>query len=84
MSEQPTFWTSAKEHWEIARKLRNLRIHFDPDKCTGVWQCYEVCPTGRWTPDRERRKVVFSDPDQKCIACRACVIQCPEKAIELK
>ncbi len=83
MAENPTFWSSLAEHWEIARTLRRLEIHFDPEQCTGVWQCYEVCPIGCWTPNYERRRVVFHDP-ALCIACGACVLQCPEKAIVLK
>ena len=83
MSLHPTLRSSLKEHLRIARELRSLEIHFYPEKCKGVWQCYEVCPIGCWTPDRTRRVVVFHDPD-KCIACGACVLQCPEDAIELK
>ena len=83
MSMQPTFWSSLKEHLTFARELRNLEIHFYPDKCKGVWQCYNVCPVGCWTPDYQERVVVFHDPE-KCIACGACVLQCPEDAIELR
>ncbi|MFQ5420870.1 MAG: ferredoxin family protein [Anaerolineae bacterium] len=82
MSETPTFWSAIGEHWQIARTLRYQEIQFDPEKCTGVWQCYEVCPVGCWTPDRESRKAIFHDPDL-CIACGACVLQCPEGAIRL-
>ena len=83
MSSEPTLWSSLAEHWQLARSLRRLQIHFDAEKCTGVWQCYEVCPVGCWTPDRIRGVVVFHD-SKRCIACGACVLQCPEKAIELK
>ncbi|MGD8752197.1 MAG: ferredoxin family protein [Anaerolineales bacterium] len=83
MERDPTFWSSIAEHWEVARHLRSLQIHFYPEKCKGVWQCYEVCPVGCWAPDRERRVVVFHDPEW-CVACGACVLQCPEGAIELK
>jgi NAD-dependent dihydropyrimidine dehydrogenase PreA subunit len=62
---------------------RKLQIYFDPEKCTGVWQCYEVCPTSCWAPDMEARKATFHDGDH-CIACGACVLQCPEGAIELR
>ncbi len=83
MNNEPTFTQSLLEHWEIAKRLRHLQIHFDPDKCTGVFQCYEVCPIGCWTPDYARRVAIFHDPE-KCIACGACVLQCPQGAIELK
>jgi NAD-dependent dihydropyrimidine dehydrogenase PreA subunit len=83
MTEEPSVWSSLGEHWQLARSLRGMQIHFDPEKCTGAWQCYEVCPVGCWNPDLERRKVVFHDPE-KCIACGACVLQCPADAIELK
>lgn len=83
MSRKPTFWSSLTEHWHIARTLRELEIHFDPEKCTGVWECYEVCPVGCWTPDVKRRKAVFQHPE-RCIACGACVLQCPRDAIELR
>jgi NAD-dependent dihydropyrimidine dehydrogenase PreA subunit len=83
MSMQPTLQSLLKEHWRFARELGNLQIHFYPEKCRGIWQCYEVCPVGCWTPDRARRVVIFHDPD-KCIACGACVLQCPENAIELR
>ncbi len=79
----PTFTEALLEHLEIARTLRHLRIHFYPEKCKGVFQCYEVCPIGCWTPDYEHRIVIHHDAE-KCIACGACVLQCPKGAIELK
>ncbi len=78
-----TVWESLTEELKKVPKLRNMEIHFYPEKCEGVWQCYNVCPVGCWTPDHEKRVVVFHDPE-KCIACSACVLQCPEDAIELK
>jgi NAD-dependent dihydropyrimidine dehydrogenase PreA subunit len=83
MSTQPTLWSSLTEELQIAMELRNLEIHFYPEKCKGVWQCYNVCPVGCWKPDYTSRKVVFHDKE-RCIACGACVLQCPEDAIELK
>jgi ferredoxin len=64
------------------RELRALQIQFDPVKCKGTWQCYEVCPIGLWTPVREDRIVRFDGPNG-CVACGACVLQCPEDAILL-
>ncbi len=83
MNRETTFWSSLAEHWRIARTLRGLQIHFDPLKCRGVWECYEVCPVGCWTPDRASHKAIFHD-GERCIACGACVLQCPEDAIELR
>ncbi len=83
MEREPTVRSSLIERWHLARTLRRLKIYYDPDKCVGVWQCYEVCPVGCWTPEPAVRKVAFHDP-QLCIACGACVLQCPENAIELK
>jgi NAD-dependent dihydropyrimidine dehydrogenase PreA subunit len=83
MSTKPTLWSSLKEHLEFARDLRGLKIHFDPEKCKGVWQCYDVCPVDCWRPNYSERVVVFHDPG-RCIACGACVLQCPEHAIELR
>ena len=83
MSSPPTFLSSVSEHWEIAKTLRKLKIRFDPEKCTGVFQCFAVCPIGCWTPDYENHVVHFHHEEQ-CIACGACVLQCPEGAIELR
>ncbi len=82
-SSPPTLRSTLLEHWHLARTLRTLAIHFDPDKCAGIWQCYAVCPMGCWTPDHERRVVVFHG-ERLCVACGACVLQCPEDAIVLK
>ncbi len=83
MPEQPSFWSTLGEHWEIARTLRKLEIHFDPDRCTGVWECYEVCPVGCWTPNRDQRVAIFHN-SELCVACGACVRQCPNDAIVLE
>jgi len=77
-----SFWESMFEHVELARKLRYLRIYFDPQRCVGDWTCYEVCPVGCWTPDMEQHRAIFHDA-QRCIACGACALQCPEDAIKL-
>lgn len=82
MTMPPTLLSSLKEHLKLARELRKLEIRFYPEKCKGVWQCYDVCPVGCWTPDYQKRVVVFHDA-RRCIACGACVLQCPEDAIEL-
>lgn len=83
MAESPSTIELLKEHIDLALNLRALQIHFYPERCNGTWQCYEVCPIGCWRPDRENRVVIF-EHGERCIACGACVLQCPERAIELK
>jgi NAD-dependent dihydropyrimidine dehydrogenase PreA subunit len=82
MSE-PKFMDLMMEHLDLARDLRRLKIYFDPEKCTGVYQCVQVCPVNCWEKDAVNRKAIFARPSD-CIACNACVLQCPEGAIELK
>jgi len=83
MSNEPTFWSSLAEHWQFAKTLRSLKIYYDPDKCSGAWSCYDVCPVGCWTPDHERQ-IAILEQAHRCIACGACVLQCPEEAITLR
>ncbi len=65
--------------------LHKMAIHFDEAKCAGDWACYQVCPVGCWSPDHARRKAVFHDrANEQCVACGACVLQCPQDAIELR
>jgi len=82
MSDRPSLWDSLADHWRLARELRHLQIEFSPEKCTGVWQCYDVCPVGCWSMDRKQRVAIFHDAE-RCIACGACVLQCPQDAIKL-
>lgn len=74
--------TLLAREWQTVQELRYLRIQFDPARCTGAWQCYEVCPIGCWTPNYETRVAEFHDPE-RCIACGACGLQCPADAIAL-
>lgn len=83
MSQPPNMGNLLREHIKLAFDLRRLEIFFDPAKCQGVWECYQVCPVDCWKPDYDRGVVVFQNAEY-CIACNACVLQCPEGAIELK
>jgi NAD-dependent dihydropyrimidine dehydrogenase PreA subunit len=82
MASNPGMLELLSEHWHLARQLRRLEIKLEYEKCVGTYQCYEVCPVGCWTPDMPQRKVILHDI-QMCIACGACVLQCPEDAIRL-
>ncbi len=70
------------KEWQTVRQLRHLHIQFDPCRCAGTWQCYEVCPIGCWTPNHQTGRAEFHDGD-RCVACGACVLQCKPKAIQL-
>ena len=83
MPESPSMVGLLKEHLDLALNLRAMQIHLYPERCNGTWQCYEVCPVGCWRPDYEKRKVSF-EHGELCIACGACVLQCPQDAIEMK
>ena len=83
MSRSPGFGALLGEHIELAINLRRMEIVYDPVKCQGVWECYEVCPVGCWIRDHDRGVAVFYNAE-RCIACNACVLQCPEGAIEMK
>lgn len=72
-----------REEWQNVRELRHLQIIFDPERCIGTWQCFEVCPIGCWTPDYDKQVVVFDESCQ-CVACGACVLQCQPEAISLE
>ena len=71
-----------REELRKVRTLRYLTIQFDPERCVGDWQCYEVCPVGCWTPNYQTRVAEFHGTDL-CVACSACVLQCREDAIQL-
>ncbi len=53
----------------------------DYKKCTTCKTCIDVCPMDVFA--EENGKVVVKKP-KDCIGCKACEVQCPEKAIEVK
>jgi NAD-dependent dihydropyrimidine dehydrogenase PreA subunit len=83
MPDSPSLRELLNEHIRLALTLRRLRIHFNPERCAGLWECYQVCPVDCWRPDDERGLVILQN-EEACIACNACVLQCTENAIELR
>lgn len=83
MAGSPRLRELLLEHWHLARTLRRLEIVFDPERCVGLFECFEVCPVECWHKNREQNKVEFIGA-RRCIACNACVLQCSVEAIELK
>jgi NAD-dependent dihydropyrimidine dehydrogenase PreA subunit len=59
---------------------RDWRITLDPERCNGVYRCWEVCPEACFEKLEERRKVALAH-DERCVRCGACVVQCPTDAL---
>ncbi len=55
-------------------------ISLDFDRCTGAADCVQVCPAGVLELRHDPTKAVLAEPD-RCIACGACIVQCPEDAL---
>ncbi len=57
----------------------------DYDKCKVQKTCVDICPMEVFEVKEEdgKEKVVVAKPDD-CIGCRACEVQCPEKAITVE
>jgi NAD-dependent dihydropyrimidine dehydrogenase PreA subunit len=83
MADSPGMGKLLLEHWHLARNLRRLEIVFEPERCIGLFECYEVCPVNCWLIDEANGKVDFIGA-KRCIACNACVLQCSAEAIELR
>ncbi len=53
----------------------------DYKKCTTCETCVGVCPVQVF--EKKNNKVEVAKPED-CIGCRACEVQCPEKAIKVE
>jgi len=62
---------------------RRWRIIVDPDRCRGVFSCFEVCPEACFETQREPRLAVHAHPE-RCVRCGACVVQCPQDAVHFE
>jgi NAD-dependent dihydropyrimidine dehydrogenase PreA subunit len=59
---------------------RAWTITLDPERCEGVFRCWEVCPEACFEKLEDARKVELAH-DDRCIRCGACVVQCPKDAL---
>jgi NAD-dependent dihydropyrimidine dehydrogenase PreA subunit len=59
---------------------RKWTISLDPERCEGVFRCWEVCPEACFEKHTETRKVELAH-GERCIRCGACVVQCPKDAL---
>jgi NAD-dependent dihydropyrimidine dehydrogenase PreA subunit len=56
------------------------RIALDAARCTGASDCVQVCPSEVLRLTGSPARAVIGTPDA-CIACAACIVQCPEDAL---
>ncbi len=67
--------------------INSFKNRFDvelvEDRCTGSARCVLVCPKNVFEMDGRRRKVRIARPDD-CLRCGACVVQCPEDALQFR
>jgi ferredoxin len=55
-------------------------ISLDGERCTGAADCIQVCPSNVLVMMPFPVKVSIANPED-CIACAACIVQCPEDAL---
>ncbi len=55
-------------------------IVLEADRCTGAADCIQVCPWAVLKMNSNPRRAGIVDPGA-CIACGACIVQCPEDAL---
>ena len=58
------------------------KLHQELTKCNNCRICLLVCPKGVFEAEVENRIIIKNW--QECLACSACVMQCPEKALLLE
>jgi NAD-dependent dihydropyrimidine dehydrogenase PreA subunit len=71
------------DNFRIRLILGIIHIRFKEEACIGCGKCEDVCPMGVYTIDGERKKSLSAAP-HRCIACTACVKQCPAEALYLQ
>jgi NAD-dependent dihydropyrimidine dehydrogenase PreA subunit len=58
-------------------------IILDPERCRGVFSCFEVCPEACFEKQLDPRLAFHAHPE-RCIRCGACVVQCPQDAVHFE
>ena len=61
--------------------MKSTHVAVDPDKCIGCHMCDVVCPVGVFGRNRETKKYEVVNLGA-CLACGACIENCPTDAIE--
>jgi NAD-dependent dihydropyrimidine dehydrogenase PreA subunit len=67
----------------IASFHQQFEVELVEDRCVGAAECVQVCPREVLKMDGRRRKAVLARPEA-CIRCGACIVQCPEDALQFR
>jgi NAD-dependent dihydropyrimidine dehydrogenase PreA subunit len=62
---------------------QDWKIALDPERCEGVYSCWEVCPEACFEKIEARRQVELAH-DERCVRCGACIVQCPKDALHFE
>ena len=65
-------------------KIIGGKIILDQTKCTPCGICYDICPRGVYEIEKDGHKMVAVKYPGLCVACEACVFQCPKGALSFK
>ena len=60
-----------------------VKITVDLKKCTGCGTCASVCPVGMYEI-KKGKSIVIKEKIPSCLECRACEMNCPNKAIKVE
>jgi len=61
-----------------------MKPKIDPDKCSNCGECVKICPVKHFKKDDNGVVKVKSIPQEPCLGCEACVINCPNEAITIE
>jgi nitroreductase/NAD-dependent dihydropyrimidine dehydrogenase PreA subunit len=56
-------------------------LGIDYDNCVNCGACLSICPARLFNRDEKKDRVVFQDPQRRCILCGHCIAGCAENAI---
>ncbi|OQY25161.1 MAG: hypothetical protein B6I34_02700 [Anaerolineaceae bacterium 4572_32.1] len=71
-----------KSFLKHAQITLSCSVRLNSQICKGCQTCYDVCPVGCFYPSRDGAKIHLRHPEL-CIACGACQLQCPHRAVQL-
>jgi len=72
-----------REEWTWMTATWGKSAAASPELCSGCGTCVEVCPVGCFVLDDGGLPVLMVRQDN-CVACEACVLQCPDRALTME